>query len=154
PFFLEGIDTFTTPIQLIYTRRIGRAPDPPQLATGEQLVDTPGAATILGASKLTGRVAEGWTIGTLQAGTARNDVQVQLGNGTRVRRLVEPVTAFNALRVKRELGEGAYVGLTGTSVNYAEPSDAYPRNGPTTQLCPNAIDTTNAVRTLNPALHA
>ena len=25
PFFLEGMDTFATPLQLIYTRRIGRA---------------------------------------------------------------------------------------------------------------------------------
>src|SRR5262249_23091104 len=48
----------------------------------------------------------------------------------------------------------AYVGLTGTAVGYAEPTDTYPLTGPGMQLCPNGIDTTNAVRSLNPALHA
>src|SRR5262249_10799568 len=114
----------------------------------------PGAPTIYGASKLTGRLGEGWTIGTLQAVTARNEVQVQLADGTRARRPAEPLTSFNAVRIKRELGDEAYVGLTGTAVAYAESSDAYPLSSPTTQLCPNAIDTTNAVRTLNPALQA
>src|SRR5207248_1131961 len=132
-----GIDTFTTPIQLVYTRRIGRAPDPPQLRSGpfnEQLVDVPGAPTIYGASKLTGRVAEGWTIGTLQAVTARNDAQVQLADGTRVKRLVEPLTSFNALRVKRELGDTAFIGVTGTATAYAEPTDQYALTAPGTQL--------------------
>src|SRR5207302_7664158 len=31
PFFLEGIDTFATPRQLLYTRRIGRAAPSPSL---------------------------------------------------------------------------------------------------------------------------
>ena len=157
PFFLEGIDTFTTPIQLVYTRRIGRAPDAPQLRGGifgEQLVDVPGPPTIYGASKLTGRLAEGWTIGTLQAVTARNDVQVQLADGTRVKRLVEPLTSFNVLRVKRDLGDRAFVGLTGTATAFAEPTGEYPLSAPTVQLCPNSVDTLNAVRTLSPSLHA
>ena len=33
PFFLEGVDAFSTPLQLLYTRRIGRAPDAPALRT-------------------------------------------------------------------------------------------------------------------------
>src|SRR5262249_6944346 len=82
PFFLEGIDTFATPRQLLYTRRIGRAAPQPALRTsapfGEQLVDVPTPATIYGASKITGEIARSWTIGTLQAVTAENDVDVQL----------------------------------------------------------------------------
>src|SRR5207249_2928908 len=42
PFFLEGIDLFSTPRQLLYTRRIGRAAAAPELRTaapfGERLV--------------------------------------------------------------------------------------------------------------------
>ncbi len=158
PFFLEGIDIFATPVQLVYTRRIGRAPDAPQLRTdpvsAEQLVDVPGAPTIYGASKLTGRLADGWTIGTLQAVTAKNDVQVQLGDGSRVKRAVEPLASFQVLRLKRELGQKAYVGVMGTAVDYAEPTSSYallPNGG---QLCPNAVDATSAVRSLSPAQSA
>jgi Domain of unknown function (DUF5916)/Carbohydrate family 9 binding domain-like len=158
PFFLEGVDVFSTPIQLLYTRRIGRAPDAPQLrldpAFAEQLVDVPTAPTIYGASKLTGRVADGWTIGTLQAITAKNDVQVQLGDGTRVTRAVEPLAAFNVLRLKRELGEKAFLGVMATAVDYAEPTGGYARLVGGQQLCPNAVDATSAERSLNPALHA
>ncbi len=158
PFFLEGVDVFSTPIQLLYTRRIGRSPDAPQLRTdpvnAEQLVDVPSAPTIYGASKLTGRIADGWTIGTLQALTAKNDVQVQLGDGTRVTRSVEPLAAFNVLRLRRELSEKAYLGIMGTAVDYAEPTSGHARLANGGQLCPNAIDATSAVRSLNPALHA
>jgi Domain of unknown function (DUF5916)/Carbohydrate family 9 binding domain-like len=159
PFFLEGVDVFSTPIQLLYTRRIGRAPDAPQLlalsgSVPEQLVDVPTAPTIYGASKLTGRVADGWTIGTLQAITAKNDVQVQLGDSLRYARPVEPLATFNVLRVKRELGDKAFLGIMGTAVDYAEPTGGYARLPGGQQLCPNAVDTTSTVRSLNPALHA
>src|SRR5262249_27476322 len=33
PFFLEGVDVFATPLPLLYTRRIGLAPDAPSLRT-------------------------------------------------------------------------------------------------------------------------
>ena len=88
PFFLEGIDAFKTPFQLLYTRRIGRVPLIPVLRTdpvnNELLVDVPEPSAIYGATKLTGRLGKGWSVGTLQAVTAPNSVQVQLGNGTRV----------------------------------------------------------------------
>src|SRR5262249_61707775 len=35
PFFLEGSDLFAAPIQVLYTRRIGRVPDQPVLPAGE-----------------------------------------------------------------------------------------------------------------------
>jgi hypothetical protein len=147
PFFLEGIDTFTTPRQLLYTRRIGRAAPVPTLrpdpALGEQLVDVPGFAPIYGASKLTGSLAPHWTLGTLQALTGRNDVDVQLADGTRQRRLIDPLTSFGVLRVKRDLDENGYVGAMMTSTTHAEATDNYPFVPPTvgfppaaTRLCP------------------
>ena len=130
PFFLEGIDAFSTPFQLLYTRRIGRVPDLPSLRTdpvnNEQLVAVPTPATIYGASKLTGKLADKWSIGTVQAVTAENDVQVQLGNGTRVTRSVDPTSTFNVLRLKRDLGDHAYVAIMLTATTHAEQTSNYP----------------------------
>ena len=148
PFFLEGIETFATPFQLLYTRRIGRAAPSPTLRTGaafnEQLVDISEPATIYGASKLTGRLAEGWSVGTLQAVTARNDVKVSLADGTRVNRLVDPLSSFNVVRLKRDIGDNAHVGLMATSTTHAEAATEYPILAPgagsppgrAQQLCP------------------
>ena len=126
PFFREGMDTFATPLQLIYTRRIGRAAPSPTLLGGEQLVDVSEPATIYGASKLVGRLADGWTVGTLQAVTARNDVGVQLPSGLRVKRLVDPLSSFNALRIKRDLGANGHIGILATAVTRAEATGGYP----------------------------
>ena len=126
PFFREGMDVFATPFQLIYTRRIGRAAPSPTLLAGEQLVDVSEPATIYGASKLVGRLADGWTVGTLQAVTARNDVGVQLPSGLRVKRLVEPLSSFNALRMKRDIGANGHIGILATAVTRAEPTGSYP----------------------------
>ena len=148
PFFLEGIDLFSTPRQLLYTRRIGRAADAPLLRAllpfGERLVDLPSPATIYGATKLVGSIADKWQIATLQAITGRNDVQVESANGARSRRLVDPLTAYQALRIKRELPGNGYVGFMATSSTHAEPTTGYPRADgvvgfpPGGILCPTA----------------
>jgi hypothetical protein len=147
PFFLEGVDVFSTPIQLLYTRRIGRAPDPPELVTerpiGERLVHDPQPSTIYGAAKLTGDLGSGWSVGELVALTGRQTVEVQARNGARVQRLVDPLTAYEVLRLKKELGEGAHVGVMLTSVNRLENTFDYPLlpghgpNGRAPQLCPS-----------------
>ena len=88
PFFLEGVDVFATPIQLLYTRRIGRAPGPPRVRGDvpfeEQVVRLPTARTIYGASKLTGQIAKGWSVGTLQAVTGEGQVDVEDVSGSQV----------------------------------------------------------------------
>ena len=113
PFFLEGTDIFATPGQLVYTRRIGRVPPVPTLRPNEGLLDVPLPSTIYGASKLTGRLAEGWTVGTLQALTAPDTVPVRAADGSHVSRVVQPLSAWNVLRLRRDLGDRAYVGLHG-----------------------------------------
>jgi hypothetical protein len=129
PFFLEGIDTFSTPRQLLYTRRIGWAAPQPALRSsapfGEQLVDVPSPATIYGASKITGQLADGWTVGTLQALTAENDASVQLASGSRQLRLIDPLTAFDVVRVKRSLPGNGYVGAMFTATTRAENTQNY-----------------------------
>ncbi|HMJ50806.1 MAG TPA: DUF5916 domain-containing protein [Polyangiaceae bacterium] len=158
PFFLEGVDVFATPIQLLYTRRIGRAPGAPRVrdVPFEQVVRLPTARTIYGASKLTGQIAKGWSVGTLQAVTGEGKVDVDV-EGTSRRRVVEPLTAHQVLRLKRDIGDNGHVGVMLTATTYAEKSGDYPpvpanADSPVaTQLCPNAVDPTNPVRSIRPS---
>ena len=106
-------------MQVFYSRRIGSAPLAPSLrndaSNSEELVDVPTPATIYGAGKLVGRGSPNWTIGALSALTAANHVSVYDNvNATTTERLAAPVTAFNVLRLKRELGAGGHIGIIGT----------------------------------------
>ena len=112
PFFLEGRSIFlfgADPEQLFYSRRIGRAPQLTGLAP--EGVDVPGASRILGAGKLTGRVAGGTSLGVLAAMTDRTTA-----GGT----TIEPRTTFGLARAMRDLrgGESA-IGVMVTAVDRA-----------------------------------
>ena len=112
PFFLEGMSIFqfgADPEQLFYSRRIGRAPQLAGLAPGD--VDAPGASRILGAGKLTGRVASGTSLGALAAVTDR-----AIAGGT----VIEPRTTYGLARATRELRRGeSAVGVMATAVERA-----------------------------------
>lgn len=152
PFFLEGIEAFATPFQLLYTRRIGRVPLAPPLRIAELLVDLPEPSVIYGAAKLSGSLGKGWSVGTVQAVTGENDVQAQLPNGTSATRLVDPLSTFDVVRVKREVGDRAHVALMATAVTHAEPTEFYPlQPGPSggpngAELCPNPVALTPLVQ--------
>ena len=67
PFFIEGSDLLTGSVDnYFYSRRIGAAP--PGRAAGD-FVEYPATSTILGAAKLTGRLASGTSVGMLGAVT-------------------------------------------------------------------------------------
>ncbi len=150
-FFIEGADTFTTRLNLFYPRRIGRAPDLPALRTAapfqERLFDRPDPSTIYGAAKLVGSLGDRFTVGAMSALTGNNHVDAVLADGTRDERLVDPLTSYNVLRLKRDIGGNAHVGFLGTAVIRAEPgvaadwlasSRAYPSTGVRAQqLCPS-----------------
>ncbi|HEU0035364.1 MAG TPA: DUF5916 domain-containing protein [Kofleriaceae bacterium] len=72
PFFLQGLDLFQTPIQLLYTRRIGETAATPALPDGATLLRPVGNASVLGAAKLVGSV-RGVDIGALSAVTGGVD---------------------------------------------------------------------------------
>jgi len=138
PLFLEGAEQFVTPLQLFYSRRIGSSPATPTLQTGqsERFVSVPDAATIYGAAKLIGRLNDRWTVGTLSALTSRNDYQVVVSPaGTIQSRTAEPLTAFNVLRLRRDVGGGAQVGFLGTATTRFENTDA-------NTICPSGLPTT------------
>lgn len=132
PFFLEGTDTFATMRTLLYTRRIGRQPASPALAaapgTTEALVDAPDPSSIWGAVKLVGRLGKRTTVGLLSALTGPNRAGVQVtdagGARTTRRRLADPLTAFNVLRLRQYTGANSDAGLLFTATNRFEPAGA------------------------------
>jgi len=135
PFFTEGGDVFThfaksgasdywsffyPEPQIFYSRRIGRAPQ--GRPTGVY-VDTPVAATILGAVKLTGRTPGGWTVGVVEAVTGREDARLADGPA-RSTFEVEPLTNYFVARAQRGLGRRGAIGFLGTAVNRSLPESA------------------------------
>src|SRR5688572_16808623 len=117
PFFLEGsgILTFNTSCGdidtgctgLFYSRRVGRSP---QLSgvygDARSAVNT----TILGASKLTGRLGKGLSLGFLDAITQR-----EVGTENRT---IEPTTNYAVARLQQDMNDGQTgLGLMMTGVN-------------------------------------
>jgi hypothetical protein len=96
---------------LFYSRRIGRAPT---VGADGDFVDAPRATTILGAAKLTGKTSNGWSLGLIDAVTARERAHHVTG-AIRDRTLVEPTTNYFVGRVQREFARGG-AGFLTTSV--------------------------------------
>ena len=115
PFFLEGQGAFRCSDgcdQLFYSRRIGRAP---QLSGLHYADDNPTSTTILGAAKLSGRLASGLSIGFLDAVT--REMHGDLG-GT-----IEPRTNYLVTRLQQDFGSGrSSLGATLTGANRANDS--------------------------------
>ena len=131
PFFVADSEAFDTPIDLFYSRRIGRQPSFHALPDGHNALDASESTTILGAAKLTGKTAAKTTFGLLTALAAREYVRIET---TLVREeapkhrdfLVEPRTHFLVGRVKQDLFAGnSHVGLLGTAVQRDRARDAY-----------------------------
>jgi len=129
PFFVEGGNIFrfagsgggfaklSDRPQFFYSRRIGQ---PPQGSAEGDFVDMPSNSTILGAAKLSGRRANGWSIGVLDALTAREWATVGFDSAPALRRRdeVEPLTNYFVGRLKRDLRQGnTTLGLVATAVN-------------------------------------
>ena len=132
PFFIEGNGLFdfgnfncyscsnVSSAGLFYSRRIGRAPQgagnahPAAGDSGYSKV--PDNTAILGAAKLTGSVAKGWTLAALDAGTAREMAQIQDSTGRRSQLEVEPFTNYFVARLSHDLPGGSYVRGMVTSV--------------------------------------
>src|SRR5204862_8257227 len=83
PFFVEGGNTFgfagngnglaklSGRPRYFYSRRIGQPPQREVSLEDSQFVDMPPNSTIHGAAKLSGRRANGWSVGVLDAVKAR-----------------------------------------------------------------------------------
>ena len=128
PFFVEGADIFNFgeagPMgsvgrgpELVYSRRIGRPPtgDTPSRAV---FSDVPTATTIAGAAKVTGRIGDGWSLGILEAVTAR-EVGTYVDEGRVGHELtVEPAANYFVARARRQIRGGqTRFGMIGSAVN-------------------------------------
>ncbi len=121
PFFVEGANLFnfgSGGMRTFYSRRVGRAPGLSAAGTATY-VDEPTATSILGAVKLTGRTASGWSIGVVDAMTGREYARLADQTGGSVRRVpIEPRANYAVVRVKRDLAGGSSgFGFMATAVN-------------------------------------
>jgi hypothetical protein len=130
PFFIAGRSAYgfggmscmfcsnTSNLGLFYSRRIGRAPQLNGYVDNIAAYDdTPDNATILGAAKVTGRTAGGYTVGVLDAVTNKQTARyVTTPGGPELQQTVEPLTNYFVGRVKKDLNQGATtVGVIATS---------------------------------------
>ncbi|MDX1624115.1 MAG: DUF5916 domain-containing protein [Gemmatimonadota bacterium] len=115
-----------SPLSMLFTRRIGRAPQATSLAFERgRFVDIPDNTTILGAAKLTGRTRGGTSVGILGALTEREEAEVADLDGNVFEQEVEPLTGYFVGRVKHDLLDGdLQVGGIATSVarNFDDPA--------------------------------
>lgn len=141
PFFLESADVFQTPLQLVYTRRIGLAPYPPSVPDGEDFRTSPDPSPIFGAMKLTGNVGEKWSLGALLAVAGTSSAETLDGRRKKHDRVAAPLSMVKVLRLRRNFEGGTNLGVLFTGVSRLEHPEDYPRvqgeSGKTALLCPN-----------------
>ncbi len=128
PFFVEGADIFRFGIgfgdgsmgneQLFYSRRIGRSPQGP-VPDSAAFSSMPSSTTILGAAKLSGKTASGWSVGVLDAVTGQENARTAGPQGGRLGRIpVEPLTNYGVARLIRTSSDGqSAVGGVFTATN-------------------------------------
>ena len=124
PFFVEGSEMVRgNGAQYFYPRRIGAAPR--GSASGD-FVDRPRASTILGATKLTGRLPSRLSVGSIAAVTAAEQARVFFVDSNVTSRVaIEPRTAFGVLRLQQDVGQQAStIGAAVTTVQRDFASDA------------------------------
>ena len=126
PFFTEGVNIFRFPIALgdgdganeglFYSRRVGRAPQGSADPRGG-FAETIDHSTILGAAKLSGKTASGWTVGFLGALTQEMHARAADSLGSRHTDVVEPRSGYFVGRLQHDWRQGrTVVGLFGTYV--------------------------------------
>lgn len=125
PFFVEGARVFKFggdvngpggyAAALLYSRRIGR---PPQIALDAVQADVPGVTRILGAGKVSGKTASGWSLGVLDAVTREERGRFVDSRGNTTEARLEPRSNYFTGRVNREFRRGmSSIGGIVTTVN-------------------------------------
>lgn len=124
PFFVEGSGNFRFDLQceddqctgLFYSRRIGRSPQGSPDVPDDGYSASPAQTTILGATKLTGRVGK-FSIGALHALTQQEQASVWTPGNIRRTETVEPLTSYSVMRARREFANHSNVGMMFTATN-------------------------------------
>jgi Domain of unknown function (DUF5916)/Carbohydrate family 9 binding domain-like len=129
PFFLEGMNIFSfgyggvnsfwtfnwSSPSIFYSRRIGRAPE--RNMPNYDYADIPIATHIIGAAKITGKVADGWNVGAIEAVTRREFADIESSGNTRNLE-VEPLTLYSIERIQKDFNDGKQgIGMLFTAAN-------------------------------------
>ncbi len=135
PFFVEGAGIFSTPFQLLYSRRIGRRPGRFPPPDGSEEISRPESSTILGATKITGKTRGKTSFGIMEAITSPEYATIQrtvtdpatgVGHVEEDEHLIEPLTNYFAGRVQQDLLDGnSTAGVLLTAVNRRDAESAY-----------------------------
>lgn len=114
-FFTEGTDLFNKG-DLLYTRRIGQAPNV-SVADDESVVDMPGSIKLINALKVSGRTRGGLGIGVLNAVSEKTSVTIK-NNDTGDTRLqtIAPLTNYNVFVLDQRFNKNSSVSLVNTNV--------------------------------------
>lgn len=146
PFFIEGRELLDYGLRwnktndtLYYSRRIGSKPRVDLGVDASQLVDYPNYSTIIGASKLTGKTSDGWSIGILEAVTGTESAGVRTPtpgwskgslrpvSAQTDEHRVAPVTQYAVARVTKDIAHGkTLVGGMVTGMSRALGSTLWP----------------------------
>ncbi len=129
PFFIEGQHLFNfgqggansnwgfnfgNP-ELFYSRRVGRSPN--GNVPDNDFVDYPRETRILGAAKLTGKIDDTWSIGSLSAVTERIYATTSI-NGLKSDHEIEPFSHYGVIRSQKEFNDSRQsLGFIFTSTN-------------------------------------
>jgi hypothetical protein len=124
PFFIEGADNFSTPFNLFYSRRIGRAPRG-SFDDVDYYIDNPQNTTILGAAKVTGKTRSGWEIGFLDAVCSREKASYFGTDGLTHKAISEEAANYQISRIKKEFQSGSSIGVITTSANQLRSTPVY-----------------------------
>ena len=124
PFFVEGAQMFRTPIDLFYSRRIGRRPGYLSIRDGWDEGNRPELTTVLGALKLTGKTRGQTTFGLMEAVTTEEHVRIDSAALVR-HQLIEPRTNYLAGRLVQDVLGNSHVGVLATAINRGRGDDAW-----------------------------
>lgn len=128
PFFVEGKSIFgfgtggptnhmnigTMEPTFFYSRRIGRYP---QGDVDGDWVKIPSATSIIGATKISGKITDSWAVGGVSAITRREFASVNIDDDNSEIE-VEPFTSYNLFRTLKEFNKGRQgLGLVTTYVD-------------------------------------
>lgn len=124
PFFIEGRNITSFGVMfgdgdlaaqnMFYSRRIGRRP---HYSPDADYTNEPEFTTILAAAKLTGKTANGWSIGIMESLAAEEKAEY-LVDGETKKQVSEPLTNYIVGRVQKDINQGnTIIGGILTSTN-------------------------------------
>ncbi|HLG32335.1 MAG TPA: DUF5916 domain-containing protein, partial [Ignavibacteriaceae bacterium] len=118
PFFIEGSTIFNFGYggarnywgfnwgnpDFFYSRRVGRQPQG-SIPEEANYADYPTGTHIIGAAKLTGKIANSWNVGTIQNVTKREYARISV-DGVQSEAEIEPLAYYGVFRAQNEINEG------------------------------------------------